>query len=161
MNHQINSNWGVFRKKKKLIYITKIFKAKTTMYGWGSVPNGSSYDKQSACNARDLSSIPGSGRAPGERNGYPFQYSCLEISMDRGAWQATVHRGHKESDTTELITLSLSKRHKNTNIIHVPGEHQTVRDFFWRGAGLQNHCRWTVTMKLKDTCSLGKKLLPT
>ena len=75
--------------------------------------------------------------------------------MDRGAWQATVHGGHKESDTTELITLSLSKRHKNINIIHVPGEHQTVRDFFL-GGGLQNHCRWTVAMKLKNTCSLEK-----
>ena len=53
--------------------------------------------------------------------------------MDGGAWQATVHGGHKESDTTELITLSLSKRHKNINIIHVPGEHQTVRDFFFGG----------------------------
>ena len=44
-----------------------------------------------ACNAGDPGSIPGSGRSPGERNGYPLQYSCLENSMDRGAWQATVH----------------------------------------------------------------------
>ena len=36
-------------------------------------------------------SIPGSGTSPGEGNGYPLQYSCLENSMDRGAWQATVH----------------------------------------------------------------------
>ena len=36
-------------------------------------------------------SIPGSGRSPGEGNGYPLQYSCLENPMDRGAWQATVH----------------------------------------------------------------------
>ena len=47
--------------------------------------------KKSACNAGDLSSIPGSGKYPGEGNGYPLQYSRLEISMDRGAWQATVH----------------------------------------------------------------------
>ena len=39
---------------------------------------------------RDVGSIPGSGRSPGEGNGYPFQYSCLEKSMDRGAWWATV-----------------------------------------------------------------------
>ena len=45
----------------------------------------------SACNAADPDSIPGSGRSPGEGNGYPLQYSCLENSMDRGAWQATVH----------------------------------------------------------------------
>ena len=40
--------------------------------------------------ARDVGSIPGSGRSPGEGNGYPLQYSCLEKSMDRGAWWATV-----------------------------------------------------------------------
>ena len=47
--------------------------------------------KESACNAGDAVSIPGSGRSPGEGNGNPFQYSCLENSMDRGTWQATVH----------------------------------------------------------------------
>ena len=44
-----------------------------------------------ARDARDMGSIPGSGRFPGEWNGHPLQYSCLENSMDRGAWQATVH----------------------------------------------------------------------
>ena len=39
----------------------------------------------------DVGSVPGSGRSPGEGNGNPLQYSCLENSMDRGAWQATVH----------------------------------------------------------------------
>ena len=48
--------------------------------------------KESACSAGDPGSVPGSGRFPGERNGYPLQYSCLENSMDRGAWWATVHR---------------------------------------------------------------------
>ena len=52
---------------------------------------GGSNSKQSACNAGDLGSIPGLGKSPGEGNGYPLQYSCLENSMDRGAWQATVH----------------------------------------------------------------------
>ena len=50
----------------------------------------------------EASSIPGSGRFPGVRNGNPLQYSCLKSSMDRGAWLATSARGHKESDTTEL-----------------------------------------------------------
>ena len=49
-------------------------------------------DKVSACNAGDLGLIPGLGRSPGEGNGNPLQYSCLEKSMDRGAWRATVHR---------------------------------------------------------------------
>ena len=46
--------------------------------------------KASAYNAGDPGSIPGSGRSPGEGNGIPFQYSCLENPMDRAAWQATV-----------------------------------------------------------------------
>ena len=47
--------------------------------------------KASACNAGDLGSIPGLGRSPGEGNGNPLQYSCLENPMDRGAWWAIVH----------------------------------------------------------------------
>ena len=46
---------------------------------------------ESACNAGDISSVPGWGRSPEEMNGYPLQYSCLENSMDRGAWWVTVH----------------------------------------------------------------------
>ena len=71
-------------------------------------------DEESACNVGDLGSIPGSGRTPGEGNGYPLQYSCLENSMDRGysPW------GHKESDMTEWLTLSKqdSQTHRNTMI---------------------------------------------
>ena len=51
----------------------------------------SSISKESACNAGDPGSIPGSGKFPGEGNGNPLQYSCLENPMDRGAWWATVH----------------------------------------------------------------------
>ena len=47
--------------------------------------------KESACNARDQGSIPMSGRSPGEGNGYLLLYSCLENSINRGAWWATVH----------------------------------------------------------------------
>ena len=52
---------------------------------------GGSEGKESACNAGDPGLIPGLRRSPGEGNGYPLQYSCLENSMDRGAWQATVY----------------------------------------------------------------------
>ena len=65
---------------------------------------GSSAGRESAFDAADPGSIPGFpgwGGSPGEGLGYPLQYSCLENSMDRGAWQATVHGGHKESDMTE------------------------------------------------------------
>ena len=57
-------------------------------YSWAS--HGSE-GKESACNAGDLGLIPGLGRSPGEGNGYPLQYSCLENSLNRRAWQGTVH----------------------------------------------------------------------
>ena len=63
--------------------------------------NFHSNSKNSTCNVKDLDLIPGLGRSPGEENGYPLQYSCLENSMDRGAWRATVHRVAKDLDTTE------------------------------------------------------------
>ena len=52
---------------------------------------GGSDGKDSASSTGDLGSIPGSGRSPGEGNGNPLQYSCLENSMDRRAWQDRVH----------------------------------------------------------------------
>ena len=62
---------------------------------------GDSDGKESACNAggvRDAGSIPESGGSPGEGNGHPLHCSCLENSMDRGVWQATVH-GVSKSQT--------------------------------------------------------------
>ena len=66
---------------------------------------GGSDGKESACNARDWSSVPGSGRSPGEGNGNPLQYSCLENPMD---WTLVgcSPQGRKELDTTEQLTLS-------------------------------------------------------
>ena len=55
---------------------------------------------------RDVGSIPGSGRSPGEGHGNPLQYSCLENPMDRGAWQAMVHEACKELDTIEAASHS-------------------------------------------------------
>ena len=52
---------------------------------------GGSDGEESACNEEDPGLIPGLGRSPGEGNGNPLWYSCLENSMDRGAWRATVH----------------------------------------------------------------------
>ena len=52
---------------------------------------GGSDGKESACNAGDPRLILGSERSPGEGNGYPLQYSCLENSMDSGEWYASVH----------------------------------------------------------------------
>ena len=73
---------------------------------------GGSEVKASAYNVGDLGSIPGSGRSPGEGNGNPLQYSCLENPMDREAWQATVHGVAKSrtrlSDFTFAFILSAS-----------------------------------------------------
>ena len=52
---------------------------------------GGSVAKNPLANAGDVASRPGSVRSPGEGNGYPFQYSCLENPMERGIWQAEVH----------------------------------------------------------------------
>ena len=60
----------------------------------------------SAGDVREVGSISGSGRSPGEGNGNPLQYSVLGNPMDRGAWQATVHGVTKKSDTTEPIHLT-------------------------------------------------------
>ena len=73
----------------------------SNIHTW-DLPGGSD-GKESACNVGDLALIPVSGRSPGEGNGNPLQYSCLENSMDRGAWWAGLYSpwDHKESNTTE------------------------------------------------------------
>ena len=63
----------------------------TLLYVKGGFPGGSD-GEEPACNAGDLGSIPGSERSPGEGNGNPLQYSCLENPRDRGTWQTIVHR---------------------------------------------------------------------
>ena len=64
------------------------------------VPGGSD-SKETAYNAGDLSSIPGSERSPGRRHGNPLQYSCLENPMDRGAWRAAVHGSQSRTRLSE------------------------------------------------------------
>ena len=64
--------------------------------------------KESACSVGDPGSIAGSGRSPGEGNGNPLQYSCLENPMDGGAWQATVHRVTKsQTQLSNFTSLSI------------------------------------------------------
>ena len=67
---------------------------------------GGSDGKASACSVGDLGSIPGLGRSPGEGNGNPLQYSCLENSMDGGAWRATVHGVAKSRTWLSDFTLT-------------------------------------------------------
>ena len=66
-------------------------------------------------NTADASWIAGLERAPGEGNGNPFQYSCLENPMDRGAWQAMIHGVAKSPDMTGGLT-----KKKNNNLISCP-----------------------------------------
>ena len=61
--------------------------------------------KKSTCNAGDPGSIPGSGRSPGEGNGYPLQYSCLENPLDRGTWKAMVHGVTKSQTYYKILAI--------------------------------------------------------
>ena len=88
-------------------------------------PGGSVFKKKTACQAGDVGLIPGSGRSPGEGNGNPLQYSCLENPMDRGAWWATVHgvaksRKQLSGFTFTFLTLlsvasPLNSRHRSNH----------------------------------------------
>ena len=75
--------------------------------------------KETACNAGDLGSIPELGRSPGEGNSYPLQYSGLENSMDCNSW------GHKESDTTEQLSLHLLQYWSTILFVFHPAQHFT------------------------------------
>jgi len=72
----------------------------------GDFPGGSD-DKASAYNVGDLGSIPGLRRSPGEGNGNPLQYSCLENPMDGGTWYATVHGVAKSQTRLSDIYFTL------------------------------------------------------
>ena len=95
--------------------------ALATEHTAGVCPNqpgfpGGSVSKEPACSAGDLGSIPGSGRSPGEENGLPLQYSCLENPMDRGAWQDTVHGVTKRWTPWKLLSMS-TKPYKKYKIL--------------------------------------------
>ena len=73
-----------------LLWVIKLLRVFKLLWVFKGFPGGSD-GKASAYNAGDLGLIPESGRSPGEGNGNPLQYSCLENPMDEGAWEATVH----------------------------------------------------------------------
>ena len=90
-----------------------------------SFPDGSA-GKESTRNAGDPGSIPGLGRSPGEQNGYPLQYSGLENSKDRGAWQATI-RG---------VAISVRNDAAISNFCH-PADAATPYSDGWGAGGTQ------------------------
>ena len=86
-------------------------------------PSGSD-GKESACNARDMGLIPGSGRSPGVGNGNPLQYSCLSNPMGRGAWKAAVHGVVKRDFTFTFCFHALKKEmatHSSVLAQRIPG----------------------------------------
>ena len=86
-----------------------LYKVSKIVKGFPCAPD----DKESACNMGDLGSIPGLGRTPGEGNGYPLQYSCLENSMDRETWEAWCLHGWATSTFTDHLfqkPLQLAKK---------------------------------------------------
>ena len=95
---------------------------------------GGSDGKASACNEGDLGSIPGSGRSTGERNGNPLQDSCLENSMDGGAWWARVHRVEKSptrlNDFTSLLVFLPGEFHGQRSLEgYSPWGHRVGHDW--------------------------------
>ena len=116
--------------------------AKSWTWLWG-FPGGSEV-KASACNAGDPGSIPGLERSPGEGNGNPLQYSCLENPMDRGAWLGYSPQGRRESDTTERLHFHCSEW---TELSWTELRHQSLVVLFFHNAhkkllGLQLTCKF-------------------
>ena len=110
--------------------------------------------KESACNAGDLSSVPGLGRSPGGGNGNPHHYSYLENPMDRGAWRATVHGvtenwtwlSDRSAQHTELICWELwwIKHRAFKNRWQSKQAHGNPKDALKRNTGDKKHCNSNV-----------------
>ena len=109
--------------------------------------------KESTCNAGDLGLISGWGRSPGEGKGNPLQYSCLENSVDRGAWWATV-RGVAELDTTERPTLTVPPTYSSMFPVQVDERKVlgVIRNGGWRR-------QWHPTLVLLPGKSHGQRSL--
>ena len=93
-----NTDWETLNLNRENLILWK--DPSTGLPRWPGVKNP-------PANADYSSSTPESGSSPGEGNGNPFQYSCLENPMDRGAWQATIH-GVARSITTTIFRLQIS-----------------------------------------------------
>ena len=93
-----------------------------------ALPDGSD-SKETACNAGDPGSIPVSGRSPGEGNGNPLQYSCLEHPMDRGAWWVIVLG--VERVWHDLVTMSTNFNWMTQRVRNLPAAQETQETWVW------------------------------
>ena len=89
---------------------------------------GGSDGKESVYNAGDPGSIPGLGRSPGEGNGNPLQYYCLENPMDRGAWKPTVHGVAKSQTWPSDFTFTFSKATETPSFVKTKAEVRESRN---------------------------------
>ena len=108
---------------------------------------GGSVGKESTCNAGDLASILGWGRSPAGGHGNPLRYSCLENSMDRGAWRATVHRvancWTRSSDSAQhMLFMAVSQRPQRCLTLLVLNE-QIVNELINGGPSVIAPAVWT------------------
>ena len=90
---------------------------------------GGSEGKESACSVGEPGSVPALGRSPGERNGNPLQYLCLENSMDRGAWQATDHgveRVSHDQETNIFTFIDVGRDARDRNMTQWLSTHTHV-----------------------------------
>ena len=97
----------------------------------------------SAGDARDIGSIPGSGRSPGGRYGKPLQYSCLENLTDRGAWWATVHRATKSQIRLSDCMRAHTHTHTHTVKNRVQPDIETQDMFQWEKTQKDFALLWT------------------
>ena len=117
-----------------------IFQAQTLSFP------GSLVGKETICNAEDWGLIPGWGRSPGEGNGNPTLHSCLESSMDRGTWWATVHGVAKSWTGLKWPSTHLNTQPLSTDTSHEQERKQDHRNQAWLSC-VYNHLSWSLPIR--------------
>ena len=97
--------------------------------------------KESTCNAGEAGSIPGSGRSPGGGDGNPLQYSCMENSVNRGAWRTTAHRSHRVDKAERLRAHTHTHTHTHT---------QSYQNTQTGGSPQEQQCHWELPRSPAD-----------
>ena len=108
---------------------------------------GGTDSKESAFNEEDPGSVPEWGRSPGEGNSNPFQYSCLENRMDKGAWWATVHGVTKSQTRLKQLSMQTCRRNRTTGTVRKLG--RTQRQGFIQTPSFVM-CSWGYKVELKS-----------